>query len=221
MRALFRRTLGACLVAIVSGLGSFSGDKARAAEPPVRILAIGDSLTQGYGLRTGMEFPAQLERALNARGRNVKVINAGVSGDTSAGGLARLDWSLSENPEVAIVEFGGNDALRGLSPAEMEKNLDGMLAKLKGRRIPTLLAGMKAPRNMGPAYIAQFDAVFPRLAKKHGVALYPFFLEGVALNRTLMQPDLTHANEKGVGAIVARMVPAVETLVAQARTQRR
>ena len=197
------------------------GDTARAAEPPVRILAIGDSLTQGYGLRTGMEFPAQLERALNSRGKNVKVINAGVSGDTSAGGLARLDWSLTENPQVAIVEFGGNDALRGLSPAEVEKNLDAMLAKLKARRIPTLLAGMKAPRNMGAAYIAQFDAVFPRLAKKHGVKLYPFFLEGVALDRALMQPDLTHANEKGVGAIVARMVPAVEELVAQARTQRR
>jgi acyl-CoA thioesterase I len=221
MLALLRTTLGAGLVALVSVLGSFVGDTARAAEPPVRILAIGDSLTQGYGLRSGMEFPAQLERALKARGQNVKVMNSGVSGDTSAGGLARLDWSLSENPEVAIVEFGGNDALRGLSPAELEKNLDGMLAKLKARRIPTLLAGMKAPRNMGASYIAQFDAVYPRLAKKHGVALYAFFLEGVALDRSLMQPDLIHANEKGVAAIVARMVPAVEALVAQARTQRR
>jgi acyl-CoA thioesterase-1 len=148
------------------------------------------------------------------------VINAGVSGDTSAGGLARLDWSLSDGPDAAILEFGGNDALRGLAPAELEKNLDGMLAKLKARSIPVLVAGMKAPRNMGAGYTAQFDAVFERVAKKHGALFYPFFLEGVVLDRTLMQPDGTHPNERGVAAIVARMVPVVSELVARAKAQR-
>jgi acyl-CoA thioesterase-1 len=220
MRALFKASLGGFFVALVSGLGVLAAASAPAPEPPVRILALGDSLTQGYGVRTGMEFPAQLERALKAQGLNVSVINAGVSGDTSAGGLARLDWSLNDRPEAAIVEFGGNDALRGLSPAEMEKNLDAILSRLKARKIPTLLAGMMAPRNMGAAYVAQFDAVFPRLAKKYGVALYPFYLEGVALDRTLMQGDMHHPNEKGVAAIVARMAPAVARLVAQAKAQR-
>ena len=220
MRALFKATLRRFFVALVSAFVAVTTAPAGAAEPPIRILALGDSLTQGYGVRTGMEFPAQLERVLKAKGLNVSVTNAGVSGDTSAGGLSRLDWSLNDRPDVAIVEFGGNDALRGLSPAEMEKNLDGILAKLKARGIPTLLAGMMAPRNMGAAYVAQFDAVFPRLAKKHGVALYPFFLEGVALDRTLMQPDLHHPNEKGVAAIAARMAPAVAQLVEQAKAQR-
>jgi acyl-CoA thioesterase I len=225
MRALFKASLGGLFVALVSGFGVLAAAPAPAPEPPVRILALGDSLTQGYGVRTGMEFPAQLERALKAQGLNVSVINAGVSGDTSAGGLARLDWSLTPDqvggrPEVAIVEFGGNDALRGLSPAEMEKNVDAILSRLKARKIPTLLAGMMAPRNMGAGYVAQFDAVFPRLAKKHAVAFYPFFLEGVALDRSLMQGDLHHPNEKGVAAIVARMAPAVAQLVAQAKAQR-
>ena len=220
MRALFKATLRRFFVALVSAFVAVTAAPAGAAEPPIRILALGDSLTQGYGVRTGMEFPAQLERVLKAKGLNVSVTNAGVSGDTSAGGLSRLDWSLNERPDVAIVEFGGNDALRGLSPAEMEKNLDGILSKLKARGIPTLLAGMMAPRNMGAAYVAQVDAVFPRLAKKHGVALYPFFLEGVALDRTLMQADLHHPNERGVAAIAARMAPAVAQLVEQAKAQR-
>jgi acyl-CoA thioesterase-1 len=220
MYALFKASLGGLFVLLVSAPGAQMPQAAAAAEPPVRILALGDSLTQGYGIRTGMEFPAQLERALKAGGLNVSVINAGVSGDTSAGGLARLDWSLSERPDAAILEFGGNDALRGLSPAELEKNLDGMLAKLKARNIPVLVAGMKAPRNMGAAYTAQFDAVFERVAKKHGALFYPFFLEGVVLDRSLMQPDGTHPNERGVAAIVARMVPMVSELVAKAKAQR-
>jgi acyl-CoA thioesterase-1 len=218
MRGLFKRTLGGLFVALVATLG-FSAAWA-AAEPPIRVLALGDSLTHGYGVRTGMDFPAQLERALKARGLNVTVVNVGVSGDTSAGGLSRIDWSLADAPDAVILEFGGNDALRGISPAQTEKNLDGMLAKVKAKGIPVLLAGMKSPRNMGADYVAEFDALFPRLAKKHGVLLYPFFLEGVAMDRALMQSDLTHPNENGVAAIVTRMMPVVTELVAQARTRR-
>ena len=193
---------------------------ARAAEQALRILALGDSLTQGFGVPPGLDFPNRLERALKARGLNVTVINAGVSGDTSAGGLARLDWSLSDASGAAIVELGANDGLRGLAPAEMEKNLDAILAKLKTRNIPVLLAGMKAPRNFGAAYAAEFDAVFPRLARKYGVLFYPFFLEGVALDRTLVQPDGLHPNPKGVEAIVKNITPLATQLVQQAQAKR-
>ena len=189
-----------------------------AAEQPVHILALGDSLTQGYGVPTGQEFPAQLERALKAKGLNASVINAGVSGDTTAGGLARTDWSLTPKPDAAIVEFGGNDALRGLSPAETEKNLDAMLAKLKAAGVPTLLAGMMSPRNMGADYAKAFDAVFPRLAKKYGVIFYPFFLDGVALKPELLQRDLLHPTPQGVAVIVGKMLPQVLQLVAKAKT---
>ncbi len=188
---------------------------------PLRILALGDSLTQGYGLAAGWDFPAQLEDALRARGHDVIVINAGVSGDTSAGGLARLDWSLAgdfdSGPDAAIVEFGGNDALRGLPPQETQSNLDAMLAKLGERNIPVLLAGMKSPRNMGPEYATEFDAVFPRLAEKYDVLFYPFFLDGVVLAPALMQDDGIHANEQGMAEIVARIVPLAEELIARAR----
>jgi acyl-CoA thioesterase I len=214
MRRLFKTILPAALAAL---LGAQS---VRAAEPPLRILALGDSLTQGFGVPAGQDFATRLEAALKARQLPVTVINAGVSGDTSAGGLARLDWSLGENPRAAIVELGANDGLRGLSPAEMEKNLDAILARLKARNIPVLLAGMKAPRNYGPDYAAEYDAVFPRLARKHGVLFYPFFLEGVALERSLVQPDGLHPNPKGVDAIVTRIVPLVLQLVRQAQTAR-
>jgi acyl-CoA thioesterase-1 len=193
------------------------GNSATAAEA-LRILALGDSLTQGYGLPNGTEFPAQLEAALRAEGLNIGVINAGVSGDTSAGGLARLDWSLSDHPDAAIVELGGNDALRGLSPAEMEQNLDAILARLSQEGIPVLLAGIMSPRNMGPDYAAEFDAVYPRVAEKHGALFYPFVLDGVALDPDLMQADGTHANEDGVAEIVRRMMPLVRELIAKVET---
>jgi acyl-CoA thioesterase-1 len=186
----------------------------------VRILALGDSLTQGYGVPPGMDFATRLQAALKARGLDVAVINAGVSGDTSAGGLARLDWQLGDAksmPNAAIVELGANDSLRGLSPAEMEKNLDAILAKLKARNIPVLLAGMKGPRNYGPQYTEEYDAVFPRLARKYGVLFYPFFLDGVALDKSLVQPDMLHPNPKGVDVIVARIAPLAAQLVAQAK----
>jgi len=212
MRWLFKTILTALLVA------SFS-QHANAAEQAIRILAFGDSLTQGYGVPPGMDFPAKLQAALKAKGFNVTVINAGVSGDTSAGGLARLDWSLGDAnsaPDAAIVELGANDGLRGLAPAEMEKNLDAILAKLKARNIAVLLAGMKAPRNFGADYAVQFDAVFPRLAKKYKVLFYPFFLEGVALDRTLVQPDGLHPNPRGVDVVVKNIMPLAIKLVRQA-----
>jgi len=189
----------------------------------VRIVAFGDSLTQGFGVPPGTEFPARLERALNARNLNVTVFNAGVSGETSAGGLARIDWLLGDGangPDAAIVELGANDGLRGLPVTEMEKNLDTILAKLKARGIPVLFAGMKAPRNFGARYAAEYDAVFPRLAMKYDALFYPFFLEGVALDRALVQPDGLHPNPQGVDAIVKGIAPLAERLVQQARTRR-
>ena len=196
---------------------------AASAERALRILALGDSLTEGYGLAPGADFPNQLEQALKARGLNVQLINAGVSGDTSAGGLARLDWSLGDAknaPDAAIVELGANDGLRGLAPAEMEKNLDAILTKLKLRNVAVLLTGMKSPRNFGAAYAAEFDAVFPRLAKKYNVLFDRFFLEGVALDRTLLQPDGLHPNPKGVEVIVKRIAPLVVQLAQQAQAKR-
>ena len=217
MRRLFKTILPALVLMLASAQG------ANAAEAGLRVLAFGDSLTQGYGVPPGMDFPNVLERALKAKGVNATIINAGVSGDTSAGGLARLDWSLGDaktQPDAAILELGANDGLRGLAPAEMEKNLDAILARLKARNIPVLFAGMKGPRNFGSAYATEYDAVFPRLAKKYGVIFYPFFLEGVALEPALVQPDGLHPNPKGVDAIVSRMTPLVAELVRQAQATR-
>jgi acyl-CoA thioesterase-1 len=214
MSTLFKTILTA---AMVLGAAFFRPGTADAA--PLRILALGDSLTQGYGVPPGKDFPTRLQAALNAQGLDVAIINAGVSGDTSAGGLARLSWSLDPKamPEAAIVELGANDGLRGLPPAEMEKNLDAILAALKAHRIPVLLAGMKGPRNFGPDYAAQFDAVFPRLAKKYDVLFYPFFLEGVALDPKLVQADGLHPNPQGVEVIVKRIAPMAAKLVAEAK----
>ena len=221
MRRLFKTILPAVALAMV---WAASGANAATAERSVRILALGDSLTQGFGVPPGADFPHVLETALKAKGLNVSVINAGVSGDTSAGGLARVDWSLGDaagGPDAAIVELGENDGLRGLPVAAMEKNLDAILAKLKARGIPVLLAGAKAPRNYGAGYVADFDAVFPRLAKKYGVLFYPFFLEGVVLDRTLVQPDGLHPNPRGVDKIVTSISPMAVQLVQQAQARKR
>lgn len=192
-----------------------------AASPPagaqdkrsVVILAIGTSLTAGFGLGSTDSFPAKLEAALKARGIDAKVTNAGLSGDTSAGGLARLDWALEPKPDAAIVEFGGNDGLRGLDPAQTEANLDAIAAKLKARGVAVLVAGMMAPPNLGAEYGRAFNAAFARVAAKHGVALYPFFLDGVAADRTLNLPDGIHPNAKGIDVIVERMLPHVVKLI--------
>lgn len=178
-----------------------------------RLLILGDSLTAGYGLATSDAFSAQLEKALQQSGYNVTVINAGVSGDTSAGGLARLEWALTEAPQIVIVELGGNDALRGLPPEVTFDNLDAILERLKVAGIRVILAGMKAPRNLGEDYTVAFDQIYSQLASKHNVSLYPFFLDGVALDPVLNQRDGIHPNAKGVGVIVERILPIVEDAI--------
>ena len=183
----------------------------------VKILALGTSLTQGLGVPPGLDLTAVLEARLKASGFDVKLINAGVSGDTSAGGLARLGWSLADHPQAAIIELGSNDALRGQSPSETEKNLAAILVRLKSAHISVLLTGMKAPRNLGPEYAEQFDAIYPRLAREYGVLFYPFILDGVAANPKLNQADGIHPNPAGVKIIVDRMLPYVKRLVLEAK----
>ena len=213
MRIAFKTIVVALLLSALPEIG-------QSADRPIRLLALGDSLTEGYGLPPGGDFPNVLEDALKAKGFNVTVINAGVSGDTSAGGRARLDWSLGDEknaPDAAIVELGANDGLRGLPVAEMAKNLDDILARFRARHIPVLLAGMKAPRNYGEIYAKSFDAVFPQLAKKYGVLFYPFFLDGVVLNTNLLQADALHPNPKGVDVIVKNIAPMVVRLIDEAK----
>jgi acyl-CoA thioesterase-1 len=181
------------------------------AESTKRLLILGDSLTAGYGLAAEEAFPAQLEEALLQSGRNVSVINAGVSGDTSAGGLARLDWALQDDPQMVIVALGGNDALRGLPPEETFANLDAILERLKVAGIHVILIGMKAPRNLGESYTTAFDQIYPRLAQKHNVSFYPFFLDGIALDPSLNQTDGIHPNVDGIALIVERILPLVES----------
>lgn len=181
------------------------------AEPAQRLLVLGDSLTAGYGLTEDEAFPAQLEKALQGAGHKVTASNAGVSGDTSAGGLARLEWALQDNPRLVIVELGANDALRGLPPEETFANLDAILERLESAGIHTILAGMRAPRNLGEEYTTSFDQIYPRLAQKHKVIYYPFFLDGVLMDRALNQADGIHPNSRGVRVIVERILPFVET----------
>jgi acyl-CoA thioesterase-1 len=178
-----------------------------------RILALGDSLTAGFGVAPSESFPAQLAARLKADGYDVVVDNAGVSGDTSADGLARLDWAMGGHPDVVLVELGANDMLRGLDPKRAEANLDAMLGKLKAAKVKVLLLGMRASSNWGADYQKSFDAIYPTLAKKYDVPLYPFFLDGVVLDPSLNQPDMLHPNPVGVAVIVDRVAPAVERLL--------
>jgi acyl-CoA thioesterase-1 len=184
---------------------------------PVHILALGSSLTQGYGLPPGTEFTVQMQAALKAAGIDAVVDNAGVSGDTSAGGLSRLDWSLADHPDAAIIELGSNDMLRGVPPGQTEKNLRAILTVLQKDHVAVLLTGMKAQRNLGADYVNQFDAIYPRLAKDYHVVFYPFFLDGVAMNPKLNQADGMHPNPAGVKIVVARMLPYVKKMLAQVR----
>lgn len=179
----------------------------------VRIVAFGDSLTAGFRLAPGEAFPVKLQKALKARGHEVDIANAGVSGDTTAGGLSRLDWAVPDGSQIVILELGANDALRGLDPAATRRNLEAIITRLKAKGAVVLLAGMRAPRNWGEDYARRFDAIFPELAKAHGLALYPFFLEGVALRPELNLDDGMHPNAGGVDVIVEGILPHVETLV--------
>jgi acyl-CoA thioesterase-1 len=185
-----------------------------AAANPVAITVLGDSLTAGYGLPQNEAFPTRLEAALKTKGHDVRVINAGVSGDTSAGGLSRLDWSLAEKPDLVIVELGANDALRGIDPKSTEANLDAILAKVKQSGAKILLAGMLAPPNYGRDYDEAFKSIYPRLAAKYDVPLYPFFLDGVAADPKLNQADGMHPNAEGVEVVVQRILPYVEKALA-------
>ncbi len=210
-KASCRSALGAVLLIAVwlsSAAALGAADSA-----PLRILAFGDSLVHGYGLAADESFPTQLERALLREGHRVQVLNGGNSGDTTAAGRARLDWALADRPDLAIVELGANDGLRGIDPSETYRNLDAIVKRLKAEGVAVLLAGMLAPRNLGADYVEAFDAVFPRLAEVHGVALYPFFLDGVAMRPELNQADGIHPNAAGVALMVERILPSVVRLI--------
>lgn len=189
----------------------------KAQTPPLKLVALGDSLTAGYNLPGNAAFPAVLEKLLREKGLAVEIANAGVSGDTSQGGLERLDWSVPDGTDGVILELGANDALRGIDPAVAEKALDAIVTRLKARGIPVLLAGMYAPRNLGSDYATRFDGLYPRLAEKHGLILYPFFLDGIAGDRVLNQPDLLHPTAEGVRVIATRILPTVERFLATLR----
>jgi acyl-CoA thioesterase I len=204
-------------VAAVTLAAVLAAPAAAGAERPLRIVALGDSLTAGYGLGANEAFPARLQSALAAKGIAAEIANAGVSGDTAAGGLARFDWSVPEGTDAVILELGANDALRGFDPKVTRGALDALLRRLGERHIPVLLCGMLAPRNMGKEYGAAFDAIYPDLSKEYGAILYPFFLDGVATEPKLNQRDGLHPTAAGVDVIVAKMLPAVERLVAQVR----
>ena len=180
------------------------------------ILDFGDSLTAGYGLPAGQAFPARLEAWLHQQGIEVRVVNAGVSGDTTAGGLARLDWALADKPDLVILALGANDALRGIAPSTVRENLDKMIGKIEVSGAKLLLLGMLAPPNWGEEYSHAFDQIFPELARIHHLPLYPFFLEGVAMKPELNQPDGLHPNERGVAVLVDRIAPVVARLLGSA-----
>lgn len=181
---------------------------------PVEIVGFGDSLMAGYGLGPGEGFTDRLAAALKAEGVEATVVNAGVSGDTSSGGLGRLDWSVPETADLVILELGANDMLRGIPPEITRANLDQMIVKLKGRGVTVILAGMRAAPSMGPEFQAAFDPIYPELAARHGVALDPFFLDGVAANPDLLLEDGLHPNAKGIDVMVARILPLVGSVLA-------
>ncbi|MBM6580957.1 arylesterase [Microvirga sp. BT689] len=209
----FMTIIFACAAMLAAMIAPFAA--AQAQGQPIRLVALGDSLSAGYGLPQEAAFPVVLERALKAKGYKVEIANAGVSGDTSSGGLDRLDWSVPDGTDGVILELGANDMLRGLDPALTRKNLETIVEQLKSRNIPVMLAGMYATRNLGPDYIAKFDPIHRDIAKTHDLVLYPFFLDGVAGDRSLNLPDGLHPTAKGIEIIVERILPSVETFLAR------
>lgn len=202
----FKQLFAAALLMLAAALPAWA--------EPFRIVGFGDSLMAGYGLGPGEGFPEKLEAALRGRGHDVVITNAGVSGDTTSGGLSRLDWSIPDGTQLVILELGANDMLRGIDPALVEQNLDKMLARLKERKIPVLLAGMVAAPNLGHAYGEQFGSIYPKLAEKYGATLYPFFLDGVAGDPKLLLEDGMHPNATGIDRMVERALPTVEKAIA-------
>jgi len=199
---------------MVVALLAVVGSSVAAIAEPYKIVGFGDSLMAGYGLDAGLGFPEKLQKALQEKGHDVVISNAGVSGDTTSGGLSRLDWSVPDGTQLVILELGANDMLRGIGPEITEKNLDAMITRLKERGIAVLVAGMRAAPNLGPEYQAAFDAIYPRLAEKHGVPLYPFFLDGVAADRTVLLEDGMHPNAEGIDRMVEKALPTVEKAIA-------
>ena len=191
------------------------------AQAPIKLAVLGDSLTAGYGLPAAAAFPARLQRALREKGVKVDILNAGVSGDTTTGGRDRLDWSIPEGTDAVIVELGANDALRGLDPKIARAALEDIVKRLQARKIAVMLAGMYAPRNYGPDYAAQFDPIYPDIAKAYGVTLYPFFLDGVAGEAKLNLTDGIHPTAEGVDVIVTRILPTVEAFLSKVAAERR
>lgn len=200
-------------LALVALLAPCLGNGPAAAATAARVLALGDSLTAGYGVAPEAAFPVKLAAHLKSLGVDVDIIDAGVSGDTSADGLARVDWALGDHPQYALLELGANDMLRGIDPKLTYANLDQILTKLQQEGVKVLLVGMRAAPNWGADYQQQFDAIYPALAEKHHVPLYPFFLDGVALDPALNQGDGIHPTAKGVDIIVDRITPYVERLL--------
>ena len=213
-RAFVNRRNALALIAVALVLPRALWDvREAAAGRTTNVLAFGDSLTAGFGVAPSDSFPEQLAARLKADGYDVEIDNAGVSGDTTSGGLARLEWVLEAHPDIVLLELGANDMLRGIDPALAKKNLDAMLARLTEAHIGVLLIGMKAPRNWGDDYRNAFDGIYPALAAKYKVPLYPFFLDGVALDAKLNQADGLHPNKAGVAVIVARIAPVVERIL--------
>jgi len=212
----------AALVALASLSGAAHGQVDNKGDiKPIKLVAFGDSLTAGLGLPTTSAFPAKLEAALRAKGYKVDVTNAGVSGDTVADGVARLDWSIADGTDAVIVELGANDTLRGLDPKLARSGLDEIVKRLRQRHVEVMLAGMLAPRNLGPEYSAQFDPIYSDLAKTYDLVLYPFFLDGVATDPKLNQADGMHPTAGGVDVIVTRILPTVEALLTKVSARRR
>jgi acyl-CoA thioesterase-1 len=219
-RVVLCNSLWIALALVLALAGAPAAQTQAQGRAPLRIVVLGDSLVAGFQLKASDAFPAQLERALKARGHQVDVINAGVSGDTTAAGLERLQWAVPDRTDAVIVELGANDALRGLDPAKARANLDKILTAVKAGGAEVLLAGMLAPRNLGEDYARKFDAIYPALAGKHGALLYPFFLDGVVLNPQLNLSDGMHPNSKGVAEITRRILPVVEELIVRVRARR-
>ncbi|WP_174803244.1 arylesterase [Martelella limonii] len=201
---------------IVFAISMLAGGAVRA-ETPLEIVVLGDSLVAGYELGPGEDYPSKLQAALTEAGYDVKIANAGVSGDTTSGGLARLDWSVPDGTNGVILELGANDALRGIAPQEAAKNLSTIIERLEDREIPVMLMGMMAPPNMGASYGAEFNPIYPELASEYGLELYPFFLDGVATHADLQLADGMHPNARGVEVMVEKTLPSVEAFLQSIR----